>query len=488
MRLSVQRSGATSATALRLRRTYFYGSLLSLPLFTINFYLLNAGETNAVAIWWAVVGLLLPAMVLSLLLRSLVLRLFVGVFLFTQFIGVPWFVVNRERYTYSGWTAVKNFSFTFFEFIKIYTPLAVFLLFVVLFFALFSKFVRMPNIAVIEAAKRRVRSIIYPGYRKSLVNSYFVAMVVVIALLIPLNLWMFQNGISLVGITPPSLPFRLSGILHYFTKYVAPLLLFYIYLRTSRTFLPAAILSFYALVLGASQISRFTTVVMLAPVLFCAFRDQNRKLFFIALIWGLLCFQLVTLMRNVVYDVDLSSGLVARFLELFYAVQWDDFSLWYILFDICGRIESPQGIVLAHQFNPDAMGGLFVMWAHFFYQGSVPFDHEDYHLEWIEAVLPPEFVSGGGFLSYVLIMTQSQLHLIGLLAAVVASYLLFGEWIARRIAKKYRSEILYTFLSGLYMVSFIIGVGTVVFWSVVLFLLIFLFWPKVYNKTGLTHT
>ena len=90
---------------------------------------------------------------------------------------------------------------------------------------------------------------------------------------------MFQNGISIVGVEPPRLPFKLSGILHYFTKYVVPLTLGYLYYRSPRNLPTALLLLGYGLLLGLTSVSRSALVLVLLPVLGLAWIDRRKWIF-----------------------------------------------------------------------------------------------------------------------------------------------------------------------------------------------------------------
>jgi hypothetical protein len=467
---------------MKVKSSFIYPALAAVFIIAfIIIYLLATQQALAVSAWWLTTGMLLPAMLASLLIRSVVLRFFIAITFFTQFLGVPWFILKMDEYTYSGWSAVKDFNFTISEFFYVYLSISIFLLLIICFFATISIILPLPSLNTTITS--------YPKKQKvANANSKFYSFVIAIFIIIltPLNLWMFDIGISLVGIQPPSLPFKLSGGLHYFTKYFVPFLIFYLYNKTSRKFLPASLVMAYALILGTSQISRSATVFILMPVIFFAIMDNRRILLVITSLWGLFCVQVAGLMRNVVYvsqgagvrvTAD-TAGIVEKVHSLV-TTQFEHIDLLTMAFGIIGRIESPQGLVLGHQFSPEAIGGVSVIIKRFFYQGWVVIDHDAYHLEWIATTLPQGFVSGGGFFGDILPILNSGIPYFVLFALITAIYFYGGEWLVRRIGNRFNSLNLYYALAMVFSVLFFTNCGTIIWWGFVFFLVFLLVTPKI---------
>jgi len=453
----------------------------------ISAYLLSIGELIAVVAWWFVIGILLPILLLSRLVKSFVLHIVIGIAFVTQIVSVPLFVINRDSYAYSGWNAVKDFSFTVSEFVQIYSLIALFLVVVVFCVVFLLKVLRLPQFSIGPDMKKSTLPFA-PQRKKRRTDSYLILLIVAILLLLPLNLWMFRNGISLVGVEPPRLPYRLSGILHYFAKYVVPAALVVIYAKTSRSYVPACILLVYAFLLGASQISRSLVVFLILPVVYFAFLDRRHVLISLSVIYGLASIQLVSLLRNVVYLVsdslaggESAVGLVESFRGLI-EFHLEHFSIGNTFVSMMDRLDGVQSIVLAYQFNADAVGGVMASFQRFFYQGWVPIDMDAYHLEWIGTTLPKGFVSaGGGLLSVSLVIAQSQPLYIALFAAIVAVFIVFGEGVARAIRIKYKVPIYYYVVGGIYTLFFYIGPGTLVFFGILTILIIVMVMPR-YSK------
>jgi len=460
-------------------------------LFLAHIYFISNEMFLVIAAWWMVTIILLPALLSSVLVKSLGLRFFVAVCFFTQFLTVPWFVSRKDRYTYSGWTAVKDFDFRLTEFAEIYLPIGVFLFLLVVVFLIISKLMPLPSVQ-----KKRYRC--FPNRRDSFFSNskaisnprqkkYTLLILIIVLLLIPLNLWMFQNGISMTGIKPPMLPFKMSGILHYSTTFLVPALLFYLYTKSARNALPASILLFYALILGTSHISRSATIFMLFPVIFYALIDKKKQfLLILSSVWGLIAIQVSSLMRNVVYfyggagsrnSAATDAGFSTRMYD-FFSTQAVNIDLVDMAFSIVSRIESPQSIVLGSQFDPDAIGGKIVMLKRLFYQGWIQIDSDAFHLEWIGKTLPKGFAAAGGFLSAVLSISGNNMFFLIFLSFITAMYIYFGEYLVRKINHRFNFLGLYSALILLYVVCFVTSVGTIMWWGMIAFMVFLLLMPK----------
>ena len=160
---------------LRIKKRYLILSLLVIAaLFFVNIYLFTLGKNLVLASWWLVIILLLPALIGSFFTNTFALRFFIILSFFTQFLGIPWFVLNIDRYTYTGWTAVKDFSFTLAEFYEVYLPISEFFLLVLIFWGMINIIVPLPPIHHLKVLRsqgqvnKRILSFLsLAGYKKN---------------------------------------------------------------------------------------------------------------------------------------------------------------------------------------------------------------------------------------------------------------------------------------------------------------------------------
>lgn len=450
-----------------------------ISIFVIGLYLLAIGEFVAVEATLIVTAFFFPIYLASRFINSSLLQMVVGFSLLSQIINVPIFFVNRDSYTTAGWSSVKGFAFTIDEFISVYLLLAYYLTVLVIFMGFFVAALKLPPLPV----PHQTNHTNYVHSRIKKTGKYLSILIVCILLLVPLHMWMFNAGIAMTGVNPPSLPFRLAGILFYATHLVVPLLLALIYSKTSRNYLPAVVMMVYALILGSSQVSKGAVIVVMLPVFYCAIRDKRYVLFILSSGFSLVAVQIVVLLRNVVYlSIELSGanstgGLILALAELL-TTGFDSFSLGEMFAMLANRTEGVQGIVLAYQFNVDQVGGVLKSFKWLISDQWDSVDVDAYHMELIGVTLPEgNMMVVVGLLAKSLLMTKSQPVGIAFFALCVAAFLLLGEWMTRTIANKYANRDLYFIASGVYCLFFYIGSGSIVFLAILSFLLLIAMLP-----------
>ncbi len=460
--------------------------VLSFLLFVgVIIYLLLIDEDVAVVSGLLVAVAFLPIFLTSRFVNSIVLQMVVGLAVFTQIIHVPMFVIRKDSYSVYGWNGIKDFLFSVPEFAQIYSLLAFFLVVVVCYVAICMKFFRFPHLPLTQSAESITPK---PSTKRSKRN-YLILSIVLILLISNLNLWMFSRGISLTGINSPPLPFKLVGILHYLTVFIVPLVLAELYSKTTRSYVPAIILMSYALLLGATQVSKSALLIVMMPILYCAIKDRKYVLFCISSVFTLIAVQIVTLLRGVVFYVEsntgsaeLGGGLIAaagRLLD----VGEENFSLFDTFEMLVNRIGGAQSIVLSFKFNVDAVGGVFNSFKWFYYDQWNVMDADSYHIEYMGMALPDGFVNiASGLLAKSLWMTHAQPLYIAIFAINVAVFILLGEWLARAISRKYMAREYYFVIGIIYALFFYTGSGSIVLLGLLAVLMILALMPRFSKK------
>jgi hypothetical protein len=433
------------------------------------FCLFSIGQTDAAIVFCLVTILLLPSILLSLSSSYFGIKFFTITIALTQIIGVPYFIIKKDSYEHDGWLAVRDFKFSFLEFFNIYLSIGILLFSVVGIFFIINHFFPLPSIASVSVENKEIKPI-----NQGKDSTFLIAALIIF--LIPINITMFFFRIGLVGIEPTILPFKMSGILVYFTRYIAPIFILRIYAKSSRKIQSSLTILFYAMILGMSQISRTANIVMLFPVIFYSILDKNKRLLIISSMWSLLCFQASSSIRDFVYSTEKNRLFGDVLMDLSSVI--DDIDWSQIFFVMLGRLESPQWVALASQVNPSFMGSPWLMIQRIIWQEGTYFDTDLYHLEWIGITLPYGFYAGGGLLSNSIPIMNSGLMFAFIIFSIISIYIYIGEWMIRRIALKYESTVLYYTLICLYTSLFLIGVGTFVFMCYFTLLIIMLLLKK----------
>lgn len=275
------------------------------------------------------------------------------------------FFLQRDNYEYSGFGAVKDFDFSAFRFIGYYVPVIIAYYLILLVAA--TPILRNPaRYRIVESgsdAFGRLASFMKPqGSRRNsgLMRLLFVTLVAVFA---STNWWMYNNGIGLTGINPPQLPFHLSGILYYTSRFVFPVILTYLFTRFRPSIADLYLVIAYACFASLTSVSKTVLVLLFLPIFVIAFVEKRYVLSAIAgLILGVM-YPVVELARNVVYLVQ--EGASTRNLEfslpdviLSSASQYRFNGLLAGPLALVARVGGGQDVALAAQYSNDFEGPL----------------------------------------------------------------------------------------------------------------------------------
>lgn len=467
------------------------GAVLLMALLSAVLVIKNEGDT--LFAWWLATILMLPGLLLALRSKFVSLKVFCLIAFVTQFITVPTFFLSRDEF---AWGHAKPFGFNAVEVLPIFLQVGAFLLLLGLLFLALS---RLPLFAV---TRFKTGILAIPPQTDWLTNklqkpthnhlAYVVLILLVIAAVIPINLWMLSQGIGITGVEPPRLPYKLSGILLYLTKYLIPLLLGYFYYKTRHGLFLAMLLLVYALILGLSSNSRGAIMMVMLPVLAIALLERRKIVLFFSGLGMLITFSLISQARNFVYIVEGNKIASNKDIEIFVMLgdlisntNIMDFGLLYSIFvGILERIEGFGNLVMSHYYDPNAVIGACGYILRMIWNPLAPIDLDLHHLQWQGNVLPEGFVNGGSLLSNIVIVANDNGLWIIAAALVVAVILLTLERCIQRITKKYELPTAIEMFMIIFMtITFFIGSGTVVFVFPFLAVLVVSWLPRVRIST-----
>ncbi len=458
----------------------------------VTLVLLLLNEVQTLIAWWVMLFCLLPALVWVQSSTYLSVKVFVWTVFVTQVVGVPLFYLNPEEYTFQSH---RPYYFTGLEAFRVFYKVGIFLLVFLFVASLLKKMfdllgAKKKNFSfesnTIKITDKTFTPILMASRTTSLISLGFI--IFIICIMIPLNNWMFQNGIGLTGVDSPALPFRLSGILTYLAKILVPIVLAFLYLRTQRdSVIVIFILGFYSIFLGVSTVSKSAAlIVILAPWAF-ALIDRRWFLFVITTIFVTLGIGLASASRILVYvfsentsGSDTSMGVINTLIETARNLEWN--RVWLTIFSIIGRIESFETLWLATNVNPDTFGGGLAVLAKAVDWNLVDLGHDAIHMEVLGYTVPVGIYNvPSGVLAYMLwAVGDSPLFYIPF-AILLAGFLMLQELSIRVIGERYSVNAL--FLSPvivLLSLSYYASIGYPTANWIFLFLVTFKFFPRLY--------
>lgn len=448
---------------------FFYVIFGSFVFLSISSYLLAYYQMyQTLMAWWSLLVLFIPLLIWSLNTSNIALKIFCLTSIFTQFTTLPiFFIYNSNEWV---WEDVKPFNFTALEALPIIFKAAFFIYSVILFVQFFNKITLKKkkfnnfnevtkNIALDSIKNFKVRD-------KSSIAINF-TILFLIALLIPLNIWKYSQGIGLTGIAPPELPYKISGILFYLTNYFMPALLGYLYFHTKRGWSMALIFLAYAWVFGLSTLSKGAVLITMVPVIALAYIDKR---YFMLVFMGLITLIAVFIASAARQYVHFGFGGVAyadttiNMFELIRTVLsnpeskiWNIDFLPVLISGIAARIEGFENLVLAQYYDPNAVIGSSGFALRMFWANFVNFDADAHHIEWVGNTLPEGFYNGGSLISTVIIMSNDGILWI-IIGALITAFML-------TIIEKITNKFVYNFNQLYALKTPIIFVLTLLFFT-----------------------
>lgn len=421
---------------MRIKKNKYLRYLLVLAgLFSL--ILLLAGKWETVGALWVVIFCLLPAVWVALGTSYLSLRIFCATALITQVITVPVFFLQADRYAFGGH---RPFSFTTMETLPVFLLLGMFLWLAASVVKLSQSVIGKP----VQWTDSRTHFVTASSAKHQ--TMFVIGIILLIAFSLRVKFWMFAMGIGIVGVAPPQLPFRLSGILFYTFSYIVPLSIGYLYLKTNRSsLLLSSLIAVYALLIGLSSSSKGVVLLTMAPIIAFAWLDRRWTILGAS---GLLAgFEviLVTASREIVHISDglttgsfVDLGTIGTLAETLARLEWSP-EMLLIFVDISKRVEGFQGLLLASQFNPDVVGGAWAIFAKSINGPWADLGHDAMHLEYLGYTIPMGFYGVAASLNAWMLMAANQNVLMVLPFVIYAALtLVILEKMLMRAARKYR--------------------------------------------------
>jgi hypothetical protein len=330
-------------------------------------------------------------------LKRIALTMFCILTLVSHGINPYFFWANREVYDQFGWAAVGLFDWTVVSFLNAYLPLLLLVIWIIFSFLAW-------DIIVLRTKVRLALSLsqVLPSIEPSRRATRQVCCIIVFATI--LSSWMFSARIGLTGVMPPTLPFKLVGLMFYTQRFLIPLVLCVLYWRSTRPWWLYIVLLAYATWAGMASISRAALMLSAAPIIAITALEHRYGRLTLGLVGLAVAWFLVLAVRNVVYvDPYEPLSLIAVASVILPAVELPWSVVWELIFHLSDRLYGAQTVILASQYTvPDPLGSLQAI-----AQGRAPLPDMAwslYHLDFGDKA----FGVGLGLLSSVLLTTHES--------------------------------------------------------------------------------
>lgn len=273
----------------------------------------------------------------------------------SNLIGGLFFYYNQDDYSYSGWNAIMNFDFTLDYYCDIYLKYFISLFLFSFFVLQFGKFIKTNEIIVndessnnsfLNVTKRLDQFKKYSNTKYNFI--LFLSLFIVLAI----SIEMYSSKIAIIGIPNKPLPFKINGVLFYLRGYIFPIIIFWIYLKSNRSFFVNFATLLIGLVVGMLSISKGITFMYIFPVILSLVLSRSYFKTSLAFILLIIAYANTSFARGITFEnVDLSAF---QFFTNYLSNLSIDQELLSDSFKIIGalsnRLYGPQDLVLADQY------------------------------------------------------------------------------------------------------------------------------------------
>lgn len=303
--------------------------------------------------------LFIAILVCSFFLKGVTSRLFMAIVCVSHIAGVWTLYVGQEDYTFSGWSAVKEFDFSGGQYLDIFLPV-VFMYTFMLFIMLLIEF----SVPVFNAGKITSPRTPEVSSKSKRTRRSGIIIIFIILLMLPVHNFMFKNLIAVTGMAhlQEPLPYKIGGFLYYFTKIILPLGIVFLYHKARVTPLLFIIVLLYAFLACISQNSRSMLLMIVVPMVYI--HTRNKQFFYASLnvIFLLFAALLIDFLRdlNAIFAIIEVNKGQSLYTLLYNSLQF--MKTWMPasqnLINITSRFGGGQDVVLGAQYSITITGGL----------------------------------------------------------------------------------------------------------------------------------
>jgi hypothetical protein len=260
-------------------------------------------------------------------------------------LGTPFFILNKNVYTYSGWTAVKNFDFSLIYLFSVYSYCFISLLIICLLVWLGDK-------AFLKKLAMPTSKTLTKPYSS---NSWYIITVVLLIICSLLSIVMHSFNIGISGIQLTESPFKIVGILTYTRSYILPIIILFSMSKIKNPgLLLIALLSLNMITVALTSSSRFLAFTYLIPLIIIVLSRISMARLLAAVIITFFSFWLPSATREF---IETDSGRKLGYLEILGSVASSNkFSIFDVvsvnmLGAIASRLYGAQDLILTYQYE-----------------------------------------------------------------------------------------------------------------------------------------
>lgn len=273
-------------------------------------------------------------------------------------IGSVAFYLDRKNANSVGFDAIGNFDFSYSSLFSAYSYFVVFVISLWFFVSVFKK--KQHSNFLSGFIKEQYKVI---TSRSSSLSLFPISLLVV--LFSAISIWMYSFHIGMIGLHQTELPFHLTGILFYSRRFLFPLVLVWVFVKTKSKDVATILLIIYSLIVGVLATSKSAALFVLLPLAYLNYMMGRKKLFYICTVAAIIVYVIVGGVRTVIYETDADVDILALFSTSYDFYSADRGLVLTVVKSVTGRLYGLQSTILGNQYDHMTIDGLLS-----FYTGS----------------------------------------------------------------------------------------------------------------------
>ena len=220
-----------------------------------------------------------------------------SIFQFVSYgIGSTFLYLYRSQAERTGFAAIGSFDFSYAQLFSAYSYMFVFFTAFLLFSFLFKK--QYHSNSLVTFIRQQYNTI---RLRPTL--SLF-PIIICVLFFCWISIQMYNLHIGMIGLQQTELPFHMTGILFYSRRYLFPIILIWLFVKTKSKTLATVVLIIYSVFMGITATSKSACILVLAPLAFINYLIGKRGMAYVCAFFAAVGYMVISEMRQIVFDFD----------------------------------------------------------------------------------------------------------------------------------------------------------------------------------------
>lgn len=184
-------------------------------------------------------------------------------------------------------------------------------------------------------------------------NTATFLLIVLVPLMCYMTLWMYDHNVGILGLKQTVLPYHMTGVLFYIRRFLFPIVLLYLFIKSPHKLISFILLSVYAVIAATTGSSKSLGLLITIPLILLGYGYKNRLLFFSSILLSIGIYIFVSASRNFMYLSDTPLYTITEVFSLswvaFTESDWNALTDFFVSFS--GRLFGISLSIVGDQYN-----------------------------------------------------------------------------------------------------------------------------------------